>query len=207
MDRKEYFRNLISLYEATQLDAYGEQNAPVSQSEIADSGSDLMQQQQQPMQPAEDEMQQMGYEDPNQAMMGDPSMQMPQPAISQEEQSSLVLEKQKFVKLYTLFDSLLDYGVTFYETLDTIDQNLIPIDKLNNVNTYKENLNSLNEKINDYMINIFDKEAYEKVLYSYIVFRTELIANIKGLRDTLELNNPDEPFPENIEKLKNSRKK
>jgi len=42
------------------------------------------------------------------------------------------------------------------------------------------------------MINIFNNETYEKVLYSYILFRTELITCIKGLRDILKLDNPDE---------------
>ena len=43
-------------------------------------------------------------------------------------------------------------------------------------------------------INIFNSETYEKVLYSYILFRTELLTAIKGLRTVLKLNKPDEPL-------------
>jgi len=63
------------------------------------------------------------------------------------------------------------------------------------------------KKISNYMINVFSSETYEKVLYAYILFRTELITNIKGLRDILILNKPDEPLPDAVEKDKNSKKK
>ena len=53
-------------------------------------------------------------------------------------------------------------------------------------------IDELVKKINNYLINIFNSETYEKVLYSYILFRTELLTAIKGLRTVLKLNKPDE---------------
>jgi hypothetical protein len=147
--------------------------------------------------------------------MGDPSMQDPSmmdPSMSgmgmpQEPDSSLVLEKQKFVKLYTLYENLLDYSTTFIETLHSVDTNLLSNERFVSMRNYKSNIESLNEKISNYMINVFNNETYEKVLYAYILFRTELITNIKGLRDILILNKPDEPLPDSLENDKNSKKK
>lgn len=192
-----YFKNVIALYESAKekeaINEAGEMmgQPPVDQSQIADQGSDLAPQgQAMPQDPS------MMGGDP---MMQDPSMMggMAPDMGAPQQDSSLVLDKQKFVKLYTLFENLLDYSISFIETVDTIDQNLIPLDRLMSVRSFKENIESLNEKINDYMINIFNTEDYEKALYSYIVFRTELVTNIKGFRNILDLNKPDEEFPEN----------
>ena len=49
-------------------------------------------------------------------------------------------------------------------------------------------LEELKDKIYNYIINLFEKDKYENILYTYILFRTDLITTIKGIRDLLKLN-------------------
>ena len=204
MNRQDYFKQVIALYEsANEKERLNEMGEVVNQSQIADTGSDVMAPQGQQMDPNM-------MQDPN-AMPMDPGMDpnagmMPQDPSAMEgavpEDDSQVMEKQKFVKLYELYENLLDYGTAFIEALDSIDKGLLTTERLISVRIYTDNINRLNEKISNYMINIFNNEPYEKVLYAYIVFRTELVTNIKGIRDILILNKPEEPLPDQQENKK-----
>lgn len=179
MDKRKYFTDLISLYEAVGMTGAEE---VVPQEEIADSGEDV------------------GPENPNEAPVEndnenlDNNLYMNQEDQPQEVDPSLVLKKEKFKKLFELFEDLLNYGTIFSENVKFIDISLLDSDTYKKMRKYSDDIDELVKKINNYLINIFNSETYEKVLYSYILFRTELLTAIKGLRTVLKLNKPDEPL-------------
>ena len=182
MDKRKYFADLVRLYEAAGM-AGGAEVIP--QEQIADTGMDVNG---------------MGAQDPN-AMGMDPSMGggidpmtgMPLPA---EPDPSENLEKEKLKKLYELFEDLLNYGDVFVENSRFVNSGLLDLDKFKKMNMYVKDVKDLLEKIQNYLVNIFNVEKYEKNLYAYILFRTEFITSIKGLRDILKLEKPDEKFEE-----------
>lgn len=177
MERREYFTGLVKLYEATGMAGTEE---VVPQEEIADSGSDLGQA------PVEDN----GMTDE----MAAENQMLQDPNETQEVDASLVLKKEKFKKLFELFEDLLNYGTIFSENVKFIDIGLLDSETYKNMKKYANDIDELVKKINNYLINIFNSETYEKVLYSYILFRTELLTAIKGLRIILKLDKPDEPL-------------
>lgn len=175
MDKRKYFNDLKTLYEAVGMTGA---NEVVPQENIADTGSDLSPQNNVQMQ---DPMMQgnMGY---------DPMMGMVEPAPSPEA----VMEKEKFKKMFELYEDLINYADVFCENLKFVDTNLLDFNVFSKMKKYTDDVVALKEKINNYLINIFNSETYEKVLYSYILFRTEMITAIKGLRDILKLNQVDD---------------
>ena len=98
---------------------------------------------------------------------------------------------QKLVELFDLFKNLMTYSETFVETLNTVELGLLDAADVNKANAYKKSLEKLEEKIRNYLENTFKSEPYERVLYAYILFRTELLTAIKSLRDVLKLNQED----------------
>lgn len=188
MDKRKYFADLVRLYEAAGM-AGGEEVMP--QEQIADAGMDVN------GMGAQDPA--MMDQDPN--AMGDPSMGggidpmtgMPLPA---EPDPSENLEKEKLKKLYELFEDLLNYGDVFIENIRFVNSGLLDLKKFEKMNMYVKDVKDLLEKIQNYLVNIFNVEKYEKNLYAYILFRTEFITSIKGLRDILKLEKPDEKFEE-----------
>lgn len=172
MDKRKYFNDLRTLYEAVGMAGTEE---VIPQEQIADTGMDVTAGQMQ---------------DP---MMGDstidPMTGMPLPP---EETPAENLEKEKSKKLYELFEDLLQYGDVFVENIRFVNSGLLDLEKFEKMNYYVNDVKNLLKKIHDYLINIFNKEKYEKNLYTYILFRTELITAIKGLRDILKLEKPDE---------------
>ena len=188
MDKRKYFSNLISLYEAAGMAGTPE---VIPQEQVADTGMDVNGQMR--ADPA------MMGEDPN---MMDPSMGgqavdpmagMPLPPEPTPEEN---LEKEQLKKLFELFEDLLNYGDVFVENIRFVNLGLLDLYKFEKVTKYIENVKKLLEKINDYLVNIFNTEKYDKNLYVYILFRTELITSIKGLRDILKLEKPDEKLEE-----------
>ena len=117
MDKRKYFTDLISLYEAVGMTGAEE---VVPQEVIADSGEDV------------------GPENPNEAPVEndnenlDNNLYMNQEDQPQEVDPSLVLKKEKFKKLFELFEDLLNYGTIFSENVKFIDISLLDSD------TYKK---------------------------------------------------------------------
>lgn len=175
MNKRKYFTDLISLYEAA--GDMGSTEEVVPQEQIADSGSDV------------DESS-VAEEDPNSAedpsMINDPSM-MPagEPPTQTTKQ---LLEAEKLKKLFQLMKDLRVYTATFLESLEFIDYSLLEDDEKVLLKTFISNLSELKDKIYNYIINLFEKDKYENILYTYILFRTDLITTIKGIRDLLKLN-------------------
>lgn len=199
MDRSKYFQQLLKLYEATSVS-----NVDQHQSNIADTGSDIddpnvepkSQEQAMPQEgPAEQPQQEPAPEeqpqednseigDLNDADYLNSSSASDSPSAGSENQ-------QKLVELFDLFKNLMTYAETFVETLNTVELGLLDAADADKANAYKKSLEKLEKKIRNYLENTFKSEPYERVLYAYILFRTELLTAIKSLRDVLKLNQED----------------
>lgn len=175
MDKRKYFERIHSLYEAMGMAGTEE---VVPQEQIADAGADV------------NPDMGMGM-DPSMGMGGniDPMTGMP---IPPEPTAAEILEKEKSKKLYELFEDLLQYGEVFIENIRFINTGLLDLERFEKMNFYTNDVRGLLKKIDNYLINIFNKADYDKNLYAYILFRTEFITAIKGLRDILKLEKPDE---------------
>jgi len=103
-----------------------------------------------------------------------------------------VSEKQKLLKLFSLFKTLLTYGEIFEENLEEINIEMIEEEVIKEIQVYTKEIKSLTEKIREYLENIFVEEKYEKSLYAYILMRTELLTAIKILRDLLKIDKDEE---------------
>lgn len=171
---KEYIRRVVSLYEAVGV---GDSEEVVPQEQIADSGSDVNPEEEnvQAEQPSDE-----NYENYDGMPAEDPSNTMT---------STDILLSQKKLKIYNLFEKLLNYATITMETLNHVNLEMLELETFKIFNKYKRNIDELIDKINDCMRRILNKEEYEKILYIYVLFRTELLTNIKGIRDILELNN------------------
>lgn len=144
----------------------------IPQENIADSGSDVLPGAEVP----EEEVQDVPFQDNTVEM----------------QSAENIISSQKLLSVYKLFEKLIDYSVTFLDALESIDRGLLDNARLEILSKYIRNTRELIDKSNNYMTEIFAKESYEKVLYTYVLFRTELIANVKGIRDILKLQEPDE---------------
>ena len=167
-------KNFIAQFEAL-LEAVGMtgEEEVIPQENIADSGEDALPQ---------------GQNDAEvQTADNVPVAPMPEPTTPGSDLSS-----QKTLRLYELFEKLVDYGVTFIESLESVDVGLLDENRHSKFSIYLRNMKELVDKINNYMTEIFMSDNYERELYTYVLFRTELISNIKGLRDTLKLEDPNE---------------
>ena len=185
MNKKDYFAGIVALFEATGMAGTPE---VIPQEQIADSGSDVMPQNQ------------MAEEDPN--MMQDPNVMDPslmggqmmaQPSQENSpEDVSAIMKKQKLIKLFDLYEDLYNYGKVFLESIKVIDINLLDEDRFKKLKLYVDNVDRVVEMIGNYLENIFSHKEYGDVLYDYITYRTQLVTAIGGVRDVLKLNNPDE---------------
>ena len=187
MDKKQYFTDLYTLFEASAGMAGGPE--VMSQENIADTGMDVtggMPTQQDPTMMTGDPT--INMQDPNMLAMPQDSMNM-EPSVNSE--SSLVIEKEKFKKLFDLFEDLITYSDVFTDNIKMIDINLLDEQIFANLRRYTDDIQELNKKLKNYLLNFFNNEEYEKVLYAYVLFRTEMITAIKGLRRILDLDHPD----------------
>lgn len=186
MDKRKYFNDLITLYETVGM--AGTQEV-MPQEQIADSGIDVNS----GMGAGPNAMgMDPSMQDPS--MMGgaiDPMTGMPMPP---EETPQEKLEKEKTKKLFELFEDIMNYGDVFLENLRFVNSGLLDIVTFEKMNLYVNDVKNLLKKISDYLMNIFNNENYDKNLYAYILFRTEFVTDIKGLRDILKLEKPDEKF-------------
>jgi len=190
-NNEAYFKRVLTLF--NEASAMSGNYAPVGQEQIADTGSDVMPNAQpQEMAPQNQMAAEPGMIDPNSqeylqndpnAIPADISGQMPDP-VSQTE-------KEKFRKLFDLFNDLLEYTDTFKKNLKFVDFSLLDIKMYKKIKRYIDNIEYLYDKLNNYMKYLFNSDEYDRVLYSYILFRTELLINIKCIRDLLKLNRTD----------------
>lgn len=197
MEKKEYFRKLVKLFEASRTDV-GEPGAQ-GQAFAADSGADVAgTAADQPEQTSSEQPGVAGIgateEAPGQALgdadylsAGAGGLPLPQIADSKE-----VPEPIKKAKLFELFRDLLNYSNVFVESLTNIDMNLLDMDKIDKVKRNTDQIDDVIGKIRAYLTDTFPTERYEKALYVYILLRTELVTIIKLLRESLGLNHDPE---------------
>jgi hypothetical protein len=187
MNEKEYFKKLVSLFEAKSDE---EEDLPEMASEDrynVDSGEDAMGNASDQMQTqTNDEQGDLG-EEPE---LGDADYL----SSDGERNSNLppmndpVAESKKMGKLFDLFKDLLNYSNVFKDSLTTIDMNLLDGEKIGRLRNNIEHVEKIIEKLRKYIIDTLPTEKYEKALYVYILLRTELLTVIKLLRESLELN-------------------
>jgi len=187
MNEKEYFKKLVSLFEAKSDE---EEDLPEMASKDqynVDSGEDAMGNASDQMQTqTNDEQGDLG-EEPE---LGDADYL----SSDGERNSNLppmndpVAESKKMGKLFDLFKDLLNYSNVFKDSLTTIDMNLLDGEKIGRLRNNIEHVEKIIEKLRKYIIDTLPTEKYEKALYVYILLRTELLTVIKLLRESLELN-------------------
>jgi hypothetical protein len=184
MNEKEYFKRLVRLYEADkdlQEPAMDQATDTGADLRVDDSGQIPPEQSNQaPQEQPQDEGQldDASYLSPEAAM---PPQSMPESS-----------EIHKSIRLFDLYDRLLEYIKTFYESIDVIDSNLLDKEHYIELTNKKDKIEKIINKLDYYMKEIFPVEKYEKSLYVYILLRTEVITMIKTLRDLLKLDQPNE---------------
>jgi hypothetical protein len=197
MNEKEYFKGLVSLFEA-------EEDIPDMASEDrfnTDSGEDMMgnasdQMQTQLKSETESDLgdePDLGDADYLSSDGGSVSNNLP-------PMSDTVAESKKTGKLFKLYKDLLNYSSVFKESLTTIDISLLDEEKIGKLRLNIEHVEKIVEKIRDYIIDTLPTEKYEKALYVYILLRTELLTIVKSLRESLNLNTTDEVESDKIAK-------
>ena len=186
MDRKEYFRQLITLYEAPGLP---------EQNEIADTGADVEEQnlddgsqvmpEEYPTQegmPAE-ELPPEGELPPEEGMEDTSYMDQPQ-----EEPQLDISDRERKLRLYSLFKNMLNYTESMLKTLDDLELSNLEDEYIKKIDNVKITLNNTKNKIQDYMMRQYADATYEQGIYIYVLLRSELLLGIEILRENLAIN-------------------
>jgi hypothetical protein len=181
MTKKEYFSQLFSLYEAVSAE-----NVDQFQQEIADTGSDI----------ADNNIDPKGGQeviDPNpkeQSVESDNDLNdAAYLQNSASDDASIESDnREKLVELFELMEHLLNYAESFTLTLDDISYAMLEEVEIAKIKKYRLVIKKLAEKVNVYLTDIFKDQSYEKNLYAYVMLRTELLTTIKLVRSVLNLN-------------------
>jgi hypothetical protein len=182
MEKREYFKNLVTLFEASQKEkdqdkklseALPEEKQVVSQEEM--NNDDLNSAGNIEEKPELDDADYLSYDEMT-------------PGLSPIDDLAQVSEQKKMVKLFGLYRELLNYSTVFYDSLDIIDMNLLDGEKFRQLKENKRTILEVSEKLRSYITDTFVNEKYERALYVYILLRTELVTVIKLLRESLGLN-------------------
>jgi hypothetical protein len=205
MNRINYFKSLVSLYESQKLtEADSDQIA----AQEADEGTDV------------EQTQEPGLALPDQQAGIETAQQLPPAGLEDAgylqdgTASGLpdalgvepgVAESQRLAKLFELYKKLLEYTENFYDSLENIDIDLLDEKEGKEIARNREKLFSLMEKQKSYMTDVFTKEdKYEKSLYVYVLMRTELTAIIASVRSNMGLDqrndSPADEIGENLKK-------
>lgn len=188
---KNYYKNLISLFEATAQDKQGQN--PNAEEEVPQEEQQPEQQSQMPenqeQHPQEANVEaQDGTDGLDDANYMQQEQGVEQPA---EPMPNSSVNPQKLVRLFNLFKNLMNYSDSFEDCLSSIDIDNIDENNFDLYSNLQKDLVSLVEKVKTYLKFNFSNESYEKNLYSYILFRTELLTIIKQLRIILKLDETD----------------
>jgi len=193
MTKKEYFSQLISLYEATNnvnMDVE-DQKIYGAQNQIADSGSDVNPNNLGGSATAPEEMAQEPDTQDSDGLQ-DAAYLNNYSASNDASATTVSDNRQKLVELFDLFRNLLDYSEKFAESMESVELELLDDNAYTKAIKVIGKVKDLSEKIRNYLLNTFENDAYEKALYAYIMLRTELLTAIKLLRDILKLNEVEE---------------
>lgn len=176
MKDKNYFKAVVSLFEAASEQEQLQNTTEPVDEEVVET--EVIEEQN----PDEEELAQQ-----------EPEGELDDAAyLNNQEQQVSIADSRKLVKLFNLFDSLFKYCKNFNDCLENVDLDVIDYKNIEKLSDLKGKLNSMEEKIGDYLKDIFKDETYERALYAYILFRTELLTIVKTTRDLLELNKVNE---------------
>jgi hypothetical protein len=182
MNEKEYFKNLVSLFEA-------EEELPEQASDDrfnVDSGEDEFGNSSDQMQTQlTGETESDLGEEPD---LGDADYLSSDGGNNLPPMNDPVAESKKMSKLFELYKDLLNYSSVFKENIVTIDMSLLDGEKIGRLRSNIEHIEKIIEKVRSYIIDTLPTEKYEKALYVYILLRTELLTVVKLLRESLGLN-------------------
>jgi len=199
MERKDYFKKLVMLFEADEEEKI---SADPDIDLDTDTGADVKEDIEKKSDITDDELDselkpEMQEDELEGDMLSDQSSlsdeeELPFGEETQVESADTVSEKIKLEKLFDLYRELIEYKRVFIDSLDNIDTNLLDNERNLKLINYKNKLIKLEEKLKVYITEVFHTEKYEKALYNYILLRTELITIVKLLRDVLNLNDSEE---------------
>lgn len=194
MDKKEYFSQLISLYEAAVVKPDVEDQAVYAQQQqIADSGNDIVDPNVDPGGSVSPEgMAQEEGDGQDSGGLQDAAYLNNYSASNDASQTTVSDNRQKLVELFGLFRQLLNYSETFSESIEKTTLELLDEKDYYQALQVIKKVKELSEKIRNYLLNTFENDAYEKALYAYVMLRTELLTAVKLLRDILKLNEVEE---------------
>ena len=196
MEKREYFRNLVTLFEASQKEKdfdkaiskpMPEEKQVVSQEKYVEEKNDLNSAGNINQGPELDDADYLSYDEMT-------------PGLSPMDDLAQVSDQKKMVKLFGLYRELLNYSTVFYDSLDIIDMNLLDSEKFRKIKENKKTILEITEKLRDYLTENFVNEKYERALYVYILLRTELVTVIKLLRESLGLDKQTDEEQEKKEK-------
>jgi hypothetical protein len=190
MDKKKYFKSLVTLFEAPSVEevemASTDPNNPDYGANVDGTADQALPQASSGSSPnTSDTSAKSDLGDADYLSTGGEDGQSNLPPIGD---SIEVSEPKKMAKLFDLFKDLLNYSTVFFESLTTIDMSLLDADKVAKLRNNIDQVNNVNIKLREYITETFPTEKYEKALYVYILLRTELMTIIKLLRESLELN-------------------
>jgi hypothetical protein len=197
MEKKEYFRKLVALFEANRFDAMdpgaqAQAFAADSGQGVAGTAQDQLAQEQQPAPGPADPGSSGAMPGPALGDAGYLDSGAQAPGLPPIGDSMEVSEPRKKAKLFDLFRELLNYSNVFVESLTNIDMNLLDMEQIDKIRKNTDQVDDVVGKIRSYVVETFPTERYEKALYVYILLRTELLTIVKLLRETLGLNEQPE---------------
>lgn len=180
MTKASYYKSIVSLFEDVST-----QNvmSPAEDKFNPDAGFNVNDD----VKEAEMDPEEIEEEEESLPIQEGPMPEMESYGIQQEPEFEPTEVKRKG-KMFKLFKQLLTYSSVFHETLNTIIIDSIESEDVRQIQIMTKQIDEIVTKIEDYLLKNFEEDGYEKVLYIYILLRTELLTVIKLLRQTLGLD-------------------
>ena len=172
----KYFDELEFLYQKISLQEADEQL------EIAETGADVNEpglDSETP--PPEEEQGVNNAAEQDAAYMNDGEQEYP------EEPSDVAVDEiSRNRKLFSLYNELLTYGTYFLENISNVSLDMLNDEQVKKVLVDISDMKQTIQKIKDYILLQYAKYPYQRNLYVYIVLRTELMTEVKIIREVLK---------------------
>lgn len=105
---------------------------------------------------------------------------------SEEPSDVAVDEISRNRKLFSLYNELLTYGTYFLENISNVSLDMLNDEQVKKVLVDLSDMKQTIQKIKDYILLQYAKYPYQRNLYVYIVLRTELMTEVKIIREVLK---------------------
>lgn len=104
-----------------------------------------------------------------------------------EEPSDVAIdETSRNRKLFSLYNELLTYGTYFLENISNVSLDMLEDEQVKKVLVDISDMKQTIQKIKDYILLQYAKYPYQRNLYVYVVLRTELMTEVKIIREVLK---------------------